>query len=348
MTKVKQNSFLVLSSALILISMAASFQSLNHPSRALGFISRQRSQNTVRRNPVLALSPSSTIPEIEESGDLLGLSKNSRSTSALIDGGGSLLSRNSVGVIGGASVVSTVKFAKKLVDWSSKDAESSSIPFVLCSDPVLNKELLFHERSSLPFLTSKGVHLAKDHGPAVSNLRTKRIFLENSGAGCIVMPCHVSHSWYDEVAEGCSVPLLHIGECVAKELKEAKLKPLEAGSPLRIGIIASYATLAAGFYQKKLQNEGFEVMVPDKATMEHTVVPATEALIRKDIEGAQNLLRIALQVLLVRAVNTIILASDDMQGLLPPDDPLLKKCVDPMDALARSAIKHAQSAEIAT
>lgn len=329
--------------------MAGSFQSLSYPSRALGFMNGQRSQNPVRRNPILALPPSSIIPKVEESGNLPDFSKNSGSTGALIDGGGSLLSQcNSVGAIGGASVLSTVNFAKKLVDWSSKDAESSSIPFVLCSDPVLSKELSFHERSSLPFLTSKGAHLAKDHGPVVSNLRTKRTFLEKSGAGCIVMPCHVSHSWYEEVAEGCSVPFLHIGECVAKELKEAKLKPLEAGSSLRIGVIASDATLAAGFYQKKLQNEGFEVVVPDKATMEHTVVPAVEALSRKDIEGAQNLLRIALQVLLVRAVNTIILASDDMQGLLPPDDPLLKKCVDPMDALARSAIKHARSAEIAT
>ncbi|KAK9281397.1 hypothetical protein L1049_004297 [Liquidambar formosana] len=52
----------------------------------------------------------------------------------------------------------------------------------------------------------------------------------------------------------------------------------------------------------------------DKATMEHTVIPAIEALDRKDMEGARNLLRIALQVLLVRAVNTVILASDDMLG----------------------------------
>lgn len=95
----------------------------------------------------------------------------------------------------------------------------------------------------------------------------------------------------------------------------------------------------------RLFMQGFEVVPPDKATMEHIVVPAVEALSRKDIEGAQNLFRIALQVLLVRAVNTIILASDDMQDLLPPDDPLLKKCFDPMDALARSTIKHARSAE---
>lgn len=79
--------------------------------------------------------------------------------------------------------------------------------------------------------------------------------------------------------------------------------------------------------------------------MEHTVIPAVEALNRKDIEGAQNLLRISLQVLLVRAVNTIIIASDDMRDLLPPDDPLLKKCVDPMDALARSTVEFAKSVE---
>lgn len=91
--------------------------------------------------------------------------------------------------------------------------------------------------------------------------------------------------------------------------------------------------------------QGFEVVLPDKATMEHTVIPAIEALSRKDLEGARNLLRIALQVLLVRAVNTVILASDDIRELLPRDDPLLKKCVNPMDALARSTIKFAQSAE---
>lgn len=77
--------------------------------------------------------------------------------------------------------------------------------------------------------------------------------------------------------------------------------------------------------------------------MEHILIPANEALNRRDVKGAQNLLKIAIQILLVRAVNTIILASDEMQGLLPHDDPLLKNCRDPMDALARSAIKWARS-----
>lgn len=75
------------------------------------------------------------------------------------------------------------------------------------------------------------------------------------------------------------------------------------------------------------------------------MIPSVEALKRGDVKGARNLLKIAVQVLLIRGVNTVIIASQEMQGLLPYDDPLLKKCTDPMDALARSTIKWAKSKE---
>ncbi|KAK1306457.1 hypothetical protein QJS10_CPA10g00402 [Acorus calamus] len=249
---------------------------------------------------------------------------------------------NTIGVIGGVSALSTLSFLEKLVKWSSKD-EKESLPFIVCNDPVLNRELSSLESCTFPYTSPSKARSQLDHMLVVEKLKRKRAFLEKSGARCIVMPCHISHSWYEEIREGCSVPFLHVGDCIAMELKEANLKPVETGSNLRIGIIATDATLNAGFYQEKLQNQGFEVVLLDKATMEHTVIPSIESLNRKDTEGARNLLRIALQVLMVRAVNTIILASDDMSNLLPQDDPLLKKCVDPMDALARSTIQWARS-----
>ncbi|KAL8117325.1 uncharacterized protein LOC141723774 [Apium graveolens] len=257
-------------------------------------------------------------------------------------GSGFLLNQQKgVGILGGASVDSTLSFIRKLAKLSSDDQEAG-IPFVLCSDSVLNKELLHRDRSSF----SRTGHPKLDHVMIVETLRSKRAFLERSGACCIAIPCYLSHFWHDEVSKGCSVPVLHIGECVARELKEADLRPVEAGSPLRIGVLSTGTDLLTGIYQDKLHNEGFEVVLPDKATMEHTVDPAIEALSKKDVEGAQTLLRIALQVLLVRGVNTVILASDELRELLPQDDPLLKKCVDPMDALARYTIKYAQSDEI--
>ncbi|XP_073017662.1 uncharacterized protein [Primulina eburnea] len=248
-----------------------------------------------------------------------------------------------IGILGGVSLESTLNFAKKLVNFKLDDGENG-LPFVLCSDPALSKDLLSLERGSFPSLNPvKPASIGVDQSSVVENLRCKRNFLEKSGVSCIVMPCHVLHSWYDEIAEGCSVPVLNMGVCVANELKEAKLRPLEAGSPLRIGVLATNVDLATRFYQEKLENEGFEVILPDKATMEHAVIPAVEALKRKDTEGAQNLFRIALQVLLVRAVNKIILASDEFLEVLPLDDPLWQKCILPINALARSTAKYAQS-----
>ncbi|KAM7267447.1 hypothetical protein ACFE04_009613 [Oxalis oulophora] len=234
---------------------------------------------------------------------------------------------NTIGIIGGVSVFSTLIFMEKLIWWSSRNGEQCP-PFVVCSDPELNRENSFR---------------SCQNDSIVENLRTKRVFLEESGAHCIVMPCHLSHIWHGEISEGCSVRFLHVGECVARELKEAELTPVETGHGVRIGVVGSDAALRDGFYQEKLQKQGFEVVLPDKATMEHIIIPAIDAVHKRDIEGARNLLRIAIQILLVRAANVVILASDEMQGLLPHDDPLIKKSMDPMDSLARSAINWAKS-----
>lgn len=320
-----------------------SFHSLTYPSNTLG-VNVQRNSHKRSLNPLLGMPPSCILLPTGDGNFPESKKGSGLSTGSTVSLSNSLLGQaNTVGIIGGVSVVSTLTFLRNLVEWSSKDSQNS-LPFVLCSDPSLNKELISHEKNLFPSFNRSDSN-PLDQMLIVENLKSKRIFLEKSGARCIVMPCHISHIWHEEVSKGCSVPFLHMGECVAKELKEAKLKPLEAGSHLRIGVLATNAILSAGFYQEKLQNEGFEIVLPDKATVERTVIPSIEALNRKDMEGARNLLRIALQVLLLRAVNTIILASDDMRDLLPRDDPLLKKCTDPMDALVRSTIKWAQTVE---
>lgn len=150
-----------------------------------------------------------------------------------------------IGVIGGVSANDTLSFAKRLK--SLQPEEGSSPPIILCSDPALSKDI--------SFFSAKNGRVKADHASIVENLRRKRAFLENSGVSCVVMPCHVSHSWHDDIKEGCSVPFLHVGECVAKELKAANLKPLETGSPLRIGVLASNETPVPRIYQEKLENE---------------------------------------------------------------------------------------------
>ncbi|KAL2926234.1 Aspartate racemase [Bienertia sinuspersici] len=329
-------------------TMSMSFHRLNYPAHVLGKNYNHGTLKWTRIIPALATTRSSDFVHTNESENALKCGRNYVPNMSLPNKASStnsmLNQANTIGIIGGVSADSTLNFLHKLVKWGSKEG-NVWLPFMLCSDPQLTEELLIYERSYFPSLYTRIRPSNLDHTKIVANLNCKRVFLEQGGARCLVMPCNLLHCWHDDVSKECSVSILHMGECVAKELKEAKLRPLETGSPLRIGVVATDAVLKSGFYQEKLQNEGFEVVLPDKATMEHTIRPAIEALDRKDIEGARTLLRIALQVLLVRAVNMVIIASHDMLELLPPDDPLLKKCVDPIDALVRSTIRWAQSVE---
>ncbi|KAL4654022.1 hypothetical protein ACB092_01G348000 [Castanea dentata] len=325
--------------------MTILFHILNCPPVLLGRVSMNKTLYRRRSNLSVAVQISSVSIQTDDSENLIESKKILGSGMALkrSQTPNSLLRQpNTIGVIGGVSVYSTLIFLEKLVRWSSKDGQEC-VPFVVCSDPALSKELPV--LSSFHSFNDRNAQTQFNYGHIVGDLQQKRLFLEQSGACCIVMPCHLSHVWHSEVSKGCSLPFLHVGDCVAMELSKKNLRPLEAGSNVRIGVLATGATLKAGVYQEKLQSQGFEVVLPDQATMHHIILPAIEAFNRRDITGARNLLRIAVQVLLVRAVNTVILASDEMQGLLPHDDPLLKKCVDPMDALARSTIRWATSTE---
>lgn len=324
-----QNQWLHKSVGLFDGSMRSSLSTLNCPQVHVRNVNKRRAHHKTRTDSSLAKQVSCIMLQTEEGGE---------STKSNQIPGSFKTCRIPVGIIGGASVVSTLIFLEKLVWWSSRSGGESA-PFIVCSDPMLTKLHL-----PPPNCDKNGID-NYDHYSIIENLRQKRAFLEQSGARCIVMPCHISHLWHREVSLGCSVPFLDIGDCVARELKEAKFRPLEAGSCVRIGVLTDNSTSTAAFYMEKLQSQGFEVVLPDKPTMEHAVLPAMEALKKKDIQGAQNLLRISIHLLLMNAVNTIILASDELRNVLPPNDPLLKRCVDPMDALVRSTISWGRTSQ---
>ena len=82
--------------------------------------------------------------------------------------------------------------------------------------------------------------------------------------------------------------------------------------------------------------QGFEVVLLNRTTF------AIKAFTKRKMEDARNLSRIALRVLLVRAVNNIVLAAAEFHGLLPPDDPLVSNA-QTLNALARSTAQWAKS-----
>lgn len=240
--------------------MTLSFHTVNCPP-VVGNLGKNRNQCRTRLNHCFSVQiMSSALLQNDESGRNLPESKKIVSSSVLKcvrRQNSRLLSQaNTVGIIGGFSVVSTLIFLEKLVWWSSRNGEEC-VPFVVCSDPALDCGLIISQ-GSIHSSSSGGEIVRKmevNHEPVIENLRRKRLFLEQSGACCIVMPCHISNAWHDGISEGCSLPFFHVGECVARELKDAKLKPLDAGSDVRIGVLSTCETIAAGSYQEKLRKQ---------------------------------------------------------------------------------------------
>lgn len=222
--------------------MFISFQTFNHLLSVSSCLSRDTSQRKGKKKHAVA-KHASIFPQAEEINGLPNSNRGSFST-------------NGVGIIEGLMVNSSMNFAKK-VDSALQDDETDvlPLPFVLRTGPPLSNELISLARSSFSLFSGKSERVHIEHGLIVENLRRQRVSLENSGVHCIVMPCHLSHSWFDQIKEGCYVPFLHMGECVAKELKEANLRPIEAGSPLRIGVLATSATTVASVYQEKLEKQ---------------------------------------------------------------------------------------------
>ncbi|KAI5416278.1 uncharacterized protein LOC127073578 [Lathyrus oleraceus] len=312
-------------------SIVMSIQTLNHPSFLVGVVFRNRTNTTQYRTR----SSNSSISSVLLTDDSGNFEEPRSSNSCLM-----LSQQNTIGVIGGVSVLSTLVFLEKLACWGSRNGKQCP-PFVVCSDPVLSKALSLHD--SFPSTRNRMDHIKLNQELMIQNLRHKRDILHQSGARGLALPCHLSHAWHSEISQDSSLPFLHVGDCVAMELKNAKMKPMHAANTVRIGLLTTDSSFVVCYYKEKLQSQGFEVVLLDKETEEHILIPAVEALQRKDIEGARNLLRIAIHVLLVRGVNVVILASDDLVGILPHNDPILRKCIDPMDALARSIINWAET-----
>ncbi|MED6113532.1 hypothetical protein PIB30_071656 [Stylosanthes scabra] len=225
--------------------MLISVQTLNPLPFLIGTSFRKRSQQCKARqnSSTTPVQLSSSVPLTDRSGNNWEQGSNT-----------SLLTQpNTVGVIGGVSVLSTLIFLEKLACWSSRNGKECP-PFVVCSDPVLSKVLPIRP----PYRSSDRSRIDQikmNQEVVIQNLRRKRKILQLSGAGCFVMPCHLSHAWYSEISEDSSLPFFHVGDCMAMELKNSNLKPIHASSSVRIGLLTTDSVLVASYYQHKLQNQ---------------------------------------------------------------------------------------------
>lgn len=84
--------------------------------------------------------------------------------------------------------------------------------------------------------------------------------LEKAGADFIVIGTNTMHKVASAIEARLSVPLLHIADLTADVLEAAAIQ--------RVALIGTKTTMAEPFYKMRLEERGFEVVVPDEVGMD--------------------------------------------------------------------------------
>ncbi len=225
-----------------------------------------------------------------------------------------------LGILGGMGPLAGAQFLARLTLLTTAGRDQDHMTCVLWSDP------------RVPDRTAALLGTGPDPLPVL--LRGLR-GLEAAGATVIAIPCNTAHGWFDAMRAACPLPLLHIVDAATADLAR------QGVAPGRIGLLATEGTLAMRLYQQRMEALGWEVLVPEAATMTDVVSPAIAAIKAGAVAEAWLPLRSAAAGLVARGARAVVLGCTEIPlGLAegPLRESLGVPVVDTIDALALAAI----------
>ena len=153
--------------------------------------------------------------------------------------------------------------------------------------------------------------------------------LEKAGADFILICTNTMHKIAPQVAAGISVPLVHIAEMTAVELKKAGIRT--------VGLLGTKYTMLQDFYKQVLRDNDIEVLIPEDKDVElvNRVIYDELCLGQVKPESRKEYLRI-IDGLSARGAQGIILGCTEI-GLLVRQTDTVIPLFDTAQIHARSA-----------
>ena len=224
-----------------------------------------------------------------------------------------------LGVLGGMGPLASAHFMARLTLLTPAGRDQDHIPAILWSDP------------RIPDRGAARNGTGPDPLPAlVRGLRG----LEAAGCGAVAIPCNTAHGWYGGMAAATPLPILHIIDAAAQDLRRQAIPP----GP--VGIMGTATTLAMRLYQDRLEAQGWPCLQPTEAEMAALVSPAIAAVKANRVAAAYAPLAEMVTRLKARGAQAVVLGCTEIPlGIQAgPHQTLGVPLVDTIDALARAAI----------
>lgn len=225
-----------------------------------------------------------------------------------------------LGVLGGMGPLASAQFMLRLTQLTPATRDQDHIPTLLWSDP------------RVPDRT--GGRLGNGADPLTWLLRGIQ-GLKRAGCRAIAVPCNTAHGWYDQMQDAAQVPILHIVDAAAAELRRSG----RAGGT--IGIMGTQATLAMRLYQDRLGAQNWDCIIPDQQEMERLVTPAIALVKANRPADAYPPLAEVVRSLVRRGATSVVLGCTEIPLGVQAGPAMDVPMVDTIDALALAAIAWA-------
>ena len=158
--------------------------------------------------------------------------------------------------------------------------------------------------------------------------------LRAAGADFLVLCTNTMHMVADKIESEAGVPLFHIVEPTAAEIRRAGLK--------KVGLIATRFTMEQDFYKQRMrERHGIEAIVPDEADRDVVHKVIYEELCRGIVrDESREAYRKIIGRLVEQGAEGIILGCTEISMLISPEDSPVP-VFDTTALHARKAAEHA-------
>jgi aspartate racemase len=132
--------------------------------------------------------------------------------------------------------------------------------------------------------------------------------IENGGADFLLICTNTMHKMADEVQAAIQIPLLHIVDATAKEIKANDIQ--------KIGLLGTKFTMEQEFYVDRLKAHGHEVLIPEQGerNIVHRII-YEELVLGKILESSISEYKNIIENLLKKGAQGIVLGCTEI-GLL--------------------------------
>jgi aspartate racemase len=230
--------------------------------------------------------------------------------------------RRTVGILGGMGPEATAAFLDLLVRNTRARRDQDHVTVVVCS---------------LPQVPDRTEAILGGGPSPVPILRRGLETLRRAGADFAVIPCLSAHHFYPALAARSPLPIIHLVEETAAELRKKRPRVR------KVGLIATSGTVASRVFPRIFEPLGIEVIVPDARTQRRVMraIYGPAGVKAGAPSGPpRRILRAAAAGLARRGAQAIVAGCTEVPLVLRPLD-VAVPMIDPMRIGARVCVRRA-------